>query len=160
MEPWRRVWREFLSPRLTYDGLRALYVALQNDDNRLLQGATTTPPPLFCVQDWPVEAADAICFAFWADAEFEATVGEAEEFFARTCFDIDQDMGEPAGCRHWLNFWDDMPRKELFRLVLAEVERTLEYRRGINCHRSTAAPLTFTDYDQDDVVVHSAEGDP
>src|SRR5712692_10367123 len=55
MESWRKVWREGLAPLLSTNGLEALRQALVTDDAQLLQGATTTPPALQCVQDWPVE---------------------------------------------------------------------------------------------------------
>jgi hypothetical protein len=39
--------------------------ALRGDDCRLLQRATTNPPPLQCVQQWAVEAACALGFCGW-----------------------------------------------------------------------------------------------
>ena len=65
METWRKVWREGVSLLLSTPGLEALQRALNSDDARLIQGATTTPPPLQCVQDWSVEAACAIGFCGW-----------------------------------------------------------------------------------------------
>src|SRR5579884_4022542 len=95
MESWRKVWREGVAPLLSTPGLESLQRALTNDDGRLLQGATTTPPPLQCVQDWPVEAACALGFCGWQGEGLE-TVAEVEEFFARMCFEIDQRLDEPA----------------------------------------------------------------
>src|SRR6187397_2364540 len=57
MESWRLVWRDGFVPVISTSGLEALREALKSDDPRLTQGSTTTPPPLMCVQDWPVEAA-------------------------------------------------------------------------------------------------------
>ena len=76
-------------------GWRPCGDALTGDDPRLTQGSTTTPPPLMCVQDWPVEAACALGYCGWQGDELE-TVGEVEEFFARMCFEADQRLGEPA----------------------------------------------------------------
>ena len=95
MESWRKVWREGLAPLISSEGLEALRSALQCDDARLLQGATTTPPPLQCVQDWPVEAACALGFCGWQGEGLES-VAEVEEYFARLCFEVDQHLGEPA----------------------------------------------------------------
>src|SRR5918992_267026 len=81
MESWRTVWREGFAPVLSLKGLEALRDALAADDPRLTQGSTTTPPPLMCVQDWPVEAACALGFCGWQGDELE-TVGQVEEFFA------------------------------------------------------------------------------
>ena len=128
MESWRKVWREGLEPLLSAKGLEALRQALVSDDPRLLQGATTTPPPLQCVQDWPVEGACGLGFCGWQGEGLE-TVAEVEEFFARTCFEIDQRLGEPAACRWFLNWFDEAPRDEMRRLLLAEVNRALARRR-------------------------------
>ena len=128
MESWRKVWREGVEPLVSTEGLEALCCGLTDDDARLLQGATTTPPPLMCVQDWPVEAACALGYCGWIGDGLE-TVGEVEEFFARMCFAIDQRVGEPAGCRWFLNWFDETPRDEMRRLLLAEVSRALADRR-------------------------------
>jgi hypothetical protein len=127
MESWRKAWRDGLAPQLSTAGLEALRKALQNDDPRLLQGATTSPPPLQCVQDWPVEAACGLGYCGWQGDGLE-TVAQVEEFFARSCFEADQLLGEPAGCRWFLNWFDETPREEMRRLLGAEVARTLAQR--------------------------------
>lgn len=129
MESWMRVWRVGFAPHLPTEGLEALARALASDDTTLLQGATTAPPPLKCVQDWPVEAACATGYCGWKGNGLE-TVGEVEEFFARVCFAADQALGEPGGCRWFLNWFDDTPRDEMRRLLLVEVNRTLAERRA------------------------------
>jgi hypothetical protein len=118
-----------VTPLLSTAALEALHKALATDDSRLLQGATTTPPPLQCVQDWPVEAACALGFCGWQGEGLE-TVAEVEEFFARMCFEIDQRLGEPAACRWFLNWFDETPRDEMRTLLAAEVQRSLEQRRS------------------------------
>jgi len=130
MESWRMVWREGFIPALPTAGLEALRDALREDDPRLAQGATTTPPPLMSVQDWPVEAACALGLCGWLGAGL-VSVGEVEEFFAKVCFEADQRLGEPAGCRWFLNWFDDTPRTEMRRLLLAEVERALANRAPV-----------------------------
>ncbi len=129
MESWRKVWREGLAPLLSTEGLKALARALASDDPRLLQGATTSPPPLQCVQEWPVEAACGIGFCGWQGEGLE-TVSEVEEFFARVCFEVDMALGEPAGCRWFLNWFDETPRDEMRRLLLAEVNLELARRQA------------------------------
>jgi hypothetical protein len=127
MESWRKVWRDGVEPLLTTEGLSALAQALRSDDGRLVQGATTTPPPLMCVQDWPCEAACALGYCGWVGDGLE-TVGEVEEFFARMCFEIDQRLGEPAACRWFLNWYDETPRDDMRRELLNEVTRALTAR--------------------------------
>jgi hypothetical protein len=130
MESWRQVWRDGFVPVISTTGLESLRDALQGDDPRLTQGSTTTPPPLMCVQDWPVEAACALGFCGWQGDDLE-TVGQVEEFFARACFEADQRLGEPAACRWFLNWFDDTPRDDMRRELLAEVERALAERLPI-----------------------------
>jgi hypothetical protein len=129
MESWRNVWRKGVAPLLSTESLEALRKALVSDDTRLVQGATTTPPPLQCVQDWPVEAACALGYCGWQGDGLE-TVAEVEEYFARMCFEIDQLMGEPAACRWFLNWFDDTPRDEMRRELLVEVHRSLAQRQS------------------------------
>jgi hypothetical protein len=127
MESWRKVWRDGLAPLVSTAGLEALRRALLNDDPRLLQGATTTPPPLPCVQDWPVEAACALGFCGWQGDHLDS-VADVEEYFARMCFETDQRLGEPAAIRWFLNWFDETPREEMRRHLLGEVNRTLAGR--------------------------------
>ena len=129
MESWRKTWRLGFVPVLSTAALEALRDALYADDPRLTQGSTTTPPPLMCVQDWPVEAACALGFCGWQGDDLE-TVGQVEEFFARACFEADQRLGEPAACRWFLNWFDDTPREEMVRELFREVELALEGRRA------------------------------
>ena len=60
------------------------------------------------------------------------TVGEVEEFFARICFEADQRLGEPAACRWFLNWFDDTPRAEMRREMLAEIELALADRLPVD----------------------------
>ena len=124
MESWRTVWREGFAPILPRAGLEALAEALRTDDPRLIQGETTSPPPLMCVQTWPVEAACALGFCGW-QGESLATVGEVEEFFGEACFKSDQRFGDVAACRWFLNWFDETPRDEMRYELLAEVELAL-----------------------------------
>ena len=127
MEAWKTVWRDGFAPVLSEPGLKALCAALRQNDPRLTQGATTTPPPLMHVQDWPVEGACALGFCGW-QGEGHGTVGEVEEYFAKCCFEADRRLGEPAACRWFLNWFDDTPRSVMVSELLREVERTLARR--------------------------------
>lgn len=138
MESWRLVWRDGFAPVLSDRSLAALAVALETDDKRLTQGSTTTPPPLMCVQDWPVEAGCVFGFCgaienggFDGDSDSPASVGKVEEFFANACFQADQRLGEPAACRWFLNYWDNEPRDRMRAELLPEVKREIEKRKGV-----------------------------
>ena len=139
MESWRMVWREGFAPVLPTEGLEALWLALQTDDPSLTQGCTSTPPPLMCMQDWDVEGCCALGYCGWK-GEGLNTVGQVEEFFARSCFEADQRLGEPAGCRWFLNWYDDTPREEMVHELLGEVERTLRQRFDIDMEPSVQRP--------------------
>src|SRR5262249_43699412 len=106
MTAWQRAWRVGIAPQLSRAGLLALKRALVDDDPALIQGATTQPPPLQAVYEWPVEGACAISYAGWK-GEGLKTVGEVEGFFARVCYEADQALGEAAGCRHFLTAYDE-----------------------------------------------------
>ena len=141
METWRQVWREGVAPQLSTAGLEALQKALQADDERLLQGATTSPPPLQCVRDWAVEGACVIGYCGWQGDGLE-TVSEVEEFFAQVCFEVDKALGEPAACRWFLNWFDDTPRQEMRRELLIEVQRTLAERLSADAALEVAGDET------------------
>lgn len=127
MESWRTVWRGGLAPFLSRSGLEALREALIFNDSRLAQGATTCPPPLQCMEGCPIESACAIGVCAWQGEGME-TVGEVDEYFARCCYEAEQRLGEPAACRHFLNWFDDSPRDLMRRELLAEVELVLALR--------------------------------
>jgi hypothetical protein len=127
IEAWRWCWRQGFAPLLSAEGLVALRDALVRDDQTLLQGATTCPPPMRCVQDWPCEGACAVGFAFWRGDGLD-TVSEIDEAFARASFEASERLGERAGCRHLLNFWDETPREKAREALLPEVELALRER--------------------------------
>jgi hypothetical protein len=128
MHAWQKCFRDGFAPQLSTRALEALRSALAADDPRLITGATTSPPPMQCVRDWPVEAACPLGLAGWL-GENLATVGAVEAFFAGLCYEADQRLGEPGACRYLLNWIDDTPRKEMRPALLAEVEAELA-RRG------------------------------
>jgi hypothetical protein len=124
MERWQRIWQDGLAPRLSRRGLEALRTALVRDDPRLVQGRTMTPPPLLGLHDAEVEAACALGFCGWY-GDGCVTVGALEAFFDDVCTAADEALGEPAACRHFLDWFDNTPRYTMRRLLLAEVNRTL-----------------------------------
>lgn len=133
MESWRKVWREGVAPSLSTPELEVLQQALVADDKRLLQGATTSPPPMMAVQNWPVEAACAIGFCGW-QAEDLDTVAEVEEYFAKKCWEIDQRLGQHAGCKWFLYWFDETPREEMRPALLEEVGQSLKARNLTESH--------------------------
>lgn len=126
-ESWRDVFVNGFAPLMSDKELIALRDALIKDDNRLVQGATTSPPPLHCVLDWPVEAACGIGFCGWQGKGLE-TVGEVEEYFAKICFEADKLLQEPSACRWFLNWFDDSPREEVKRRLIPIINEVLNKR--------------------------------
>lgn len=129
-EAWKKVFHEGLVPNWSLAHLETLRDALEKDDKRLIQGATTSPPPLQCMQDWPVESACLLGYPIWQTEEKE-TVAEVEEGFAKLCFEIDNRLGEPAACRWLLNFFDDTPRDEMRAKLLPEVLRAIQQKQEL-----------------------------
>jgi hypothetical protein len=129
MTAWQISFREGIAPLISTRALLALKRALAQDDPALIQGASTSPPPLQAVQDWPVEAACAVGYCGW-QGEGLQTVGEVEDFFARVCFGADQALGELAGCRWFLNWFDETPRSQMRLALLAEIELALAGRES------------------------------
>jgi hypothetical protein len=157
---WKTIFG-LVAAELTADGLSALRNALANDDPRLTQGSTVTPPPMRYVLDWPVEGACPIGFAgWWGDGL--ATVGQVEEHFARVCTAVDQDAGEAGAVRHFLNWFDDTPRDEARRLLLVEVEKALAARLELQAQvaGTLLGLLTVPDLDRRFVCTGSAEWSP
>lgn len=142
MESWRTVWRNGFAPLLTTCQLEVLLKGLLTDDIRLTQGSTTTPPPLMCVLDWPVEGACVIGYAGWQGSGL-SKVGDVELYFADLCFRADQALGEPAACRHFLNWFDDTPRDDMRRELAFEIRRELERRPTIELKPLTSAALAL-----------------
>jgi hypothetical protein len=126
---WQRTFRLGFALQMSTRALEALRSALESDDARLITGATTSPPPLQAVAEWPVEAACPIGLCGWLGENLE-TVGQVEEYFARLCYDADRRLGEPGACRYLLNWIDDTPRDEMRRWLLVEVVAELR-RRGV-----------------------------
>jgi hypothetical protein len=123
---WRKVWREAVAPLLSDNALSGLRDALARDDACLIQGATTRPTHLDHRKDWPCTGACAL--AYCGMVEGLETVGEVEQFFAIMCNEVDNRLGERSGVRWFLNAYDEMPRPEMRRLLLAEVDRALAGR--------------------------------
>jgi len=125
---WQKVWRDGIAPQLSSAALEALASGLAVDDPTLLQGATTEPSPLQCCQNWPVTGACGITYAGWKGDHLEQ-VADAEAYFGRVCFQCDQALGEPAAVRYFVNWFDETPRSEMRRQLLAEVQQSLARRQ-------------------------------
>lgn len=130
MQLWRHVWRQGLAPQLSTAGLEALERALISDDARLVQGVTTSPPALESLGDWEVESACALSYCGWL-GDGHATVAKALGYFEHVCGLADQALGEPAACRLFLHWFDETPRADMRRQLLAEVQRALAERRAV-----------------------------
>jgi hypothetical protein len=129
VEAWRKEWLQGIVPQLTRAGLRGLLKALEQDSPRLITGATTSPPPLQCMANEPVEACCPLCWALLDGGQLYAiSVGMLEERFAQACWDADQRLGEPTAMRYFLNWVDETPRREMRRELLAEVKLALTQR--------------------------------
>lgn len=124
MQTWQKVWRQGICPLLNRNHLEVLREALIRDEPELLQGMTTNPPPLYCTQDWPCEGSCGLTYMGWRGDKLQ-TVGECEEFFSRLCLGIDNLLGEPAGCRWFINWHDETPREQMRQELVQEINYCL-----------------------------------
>jgi hypothetical protein len=128
MHTWQKSWRGGIAPNLSAASLMALKQALERDDPALLQGATLSPPPLERLLDWPVEAACAVAYAGWK-GDGRTSVRQVAEFFGKICYLAHQGLGEQGTVGDFLNWFDDTPREEMRRELLAEVVLSLAQSR-------------------------------
>jgi hypothetical protein len=124
---WQYTFRNGLAPVMSTPGLVALRSALERDDARLIQGATSSPPPLQAVLDWPVEGCCAVSLTGWL-GDGLATVGDVSDYFAALCHQADERLGEQGAVRYFLNWFDDTDRRQMRWQLLAEVNRVLAGR--------------------------------
>ena len=149
-EPWRKVFRKGFLPALWKlvgregyaTGLRAVEEKLlDDDDGSLCQKDTTRAAPQTGLwanhpNDFPgregcvCESACFVSFVAWKAGVVKpkherATIGEVEEAFAQVCFGIDREMGEPAACRWFLNWFDETPMSDVRQALLMETMRAL-----------------------------------
>jgi hypothetical protein len=130
MESWRLVLRQGFFPQWSTETLERTLAVLKADDRRLIQGSTTTPPPLMCVADYPVECCCLVAHCASEDP-FNSTVGEVEEGFAKACYNADQMLGEPAACRWLLNWFDDTPRPQVLAELIEEFGQEISNRNAV-----------------------------
>ena len=121
---WQNAWRVGFAPQLLDAELVALRDALRDDDPRLMQGGTVS---VRATAGYSIKCACAIAFCGWQGGL--ETFAEVEEFFAALCFEADQRLEEPAGCRWFLNWFDETPRDQMRQELLIEVEATLAARQ-------------------------------
>jgi hypothetical protein len=133
METWRQVWRQGFAPLFTDPALERLQEALKQDDAAIMQGATTSPPPLLSLEDCDVEKTCVIGYLAWKGYGF-SRVGDVEMFFSQACYEADKRLGEAAACRVFLNWYDDTPRNEMRRELLGEIGFELNRRNPIKPH--------------------------
>lgn len=126
------VLRKGVLPHFSDDALAYARHALMARDEMWVQGATTSPPPLQCTQDWPIECGCFVALLSWGEftttTGLHPTVGEVEERFAKACYQADLDVGEPAGCRWLLNWHDEDPRDEVKAVLIHELDAELKRR--------------------------------
>jgi hypothetical protein len=102
--------------------LASLREACRADDPRLTTGRTVFP---WDTVDNAALLAECGCPVAFCGMAGGATVGDAAAFFAKACFDADQELGEVAGCRFFLNWVDDTPRPEMLSTLAGWIDDVL-----------------------------------
>lgn len=127
----RKVWVEGIQPQLSDGNLLALARGLAGNDERIIPRAICEPPALSLMQDWPVERADPIAFAYWqGDRAGSATVGEIEDDWVECILTADETLGLVLSTTHFLTWLEEVPRDQWRRFLLALVNAELR-RRGV-----------------------------
>lgn len=130
IEPWRRVWRDGLGPQFSPTSLVILRGGLLQDDPRLLQRATAHPEPSPLFSADAIEGCCALGFGAWQSGALQR-IGDLATFFNHLCSTADDRLGELAGCRYFLDWYDQTPRPVMRHELLGEVNRLLNDRRDI-----------------------------
>ncbi len=137
LETWRKTFRASMDLLSTLS-LTALQAALRDNSPKLIQGATTQPPPLQACASWPVEAACLYGYCGWAELSDgtmgELSVEEVETFFGNFAWELDKLTGEQGAIRWAANHFDESPRAEVFAQFLAEVDREINRRALEEAH--------------------------
>jgi hypothetical protein len=135
---------------MTLAGLQALRTALATNDPALLQGATTSPPPLESLMDCPVLACCPVAYAGWR-GEGLTTVAQVENAFFRLCNGVDALLNEQAAVRWFLTWWDEYPKEQTVPQLLGEVEREITSRQSVARDPSAPSGEPIPDWPDDDV---------
>lgn len=122
IEAARRVFREGFAPLLSTADLIALRDAASGDDPRLIQGVTAKPMLGLA----PCSGACAIGFVGLTHGITE--VEDVCDFFAQMCYAIDDRVGEPAGCRYFIGWYDSASRHDALASLAAWCEEELRTR--------------------------------
>jgi hypothetical protein len=125
--PWQRCLRDGFLPLIETQALVLLRDALEQDDPRIRQGATTSPAPFPVAHGDACLAACPLGFVGMA-GEGVTTVGEVEQFFADLCEAADRRLGYRGACAVLLNHIDLTPRDEMRAGMVAEIGRELVFR--------------------------------
>jgi hypothetical protein len=121
---WRTVFHRGIVPHLPPAALLDLRDALSiGDPAAMLQGATTSPPPLLPLYNFPVTAANPLVYAVMRAPGLK-TVREADEAFTRFCRHVESTLDE-AATRIFFDFWHDTPLETAREELLDEVEVAL-----------------------------------
>lgn len=128
-ENWKRVLREGYFPLLSLEDLRTTLKALVEDDQRLIQGETTSPGAARENLQRDVQGCCLVSFPGWKSGL--QTVDEVEEYFARVCRQIDDVLGTGniAECRWLLNWFDETPRDVMRQELTREFSEEIQWRR-------------------------------
>jgi len=130
-ELWRSVLQDGLLPVMTSDQIRCVLACLLHNDGRLIQGATTSPPPLKAVASDPVERACLVGMAVW-QLQDGFTVGETDKGYVRLLGQTDRlyekHHSNHQASRWFLSWFDDTSRDEMRAELIPELKAELERR--------------------------------
>lgn len=139
MEAWKKCLREGFFPDMPTEGLVAALDALDRRDPALIQCLTAASNDITPEGEGRVCGACFVAYVYWRGEGLE-TNRQVQEAFARACLGADERLGEKAGCRYFLNKYDESVRNDFFPVLAVEVSLEL-YRRGVR-YRRPGGPAT------------------
>lgn len=125
-------WRDVWSAACTYfttKGLEALKASLEGGGKDIVQQLTVLPSSYRLFGKLLPEKACPIAYCGWQGGIGIEVVDELEMFFAQICFDLETVFNEPCVIRYFLKWFDNAPREEAIKLLLAEVVDELHKRK-------------------------------
>lgn len=128
-EATRRVFHEGFVPLLKDEELWVLKGWLTMAPERFKQGYTLYPVPTPAEE--PYMMPDCGCLITnIGRINMLKYADELYEYFARMCYNIDQNMGEPSAVRYLLNWYDDSPWEDVKNGSIEELEAALQCRKN------------------------------
>lgn len=114
-------------PQLSTRALLEMRRGLREDDPRLTQHFTTVPATMGLASNLPMEGGCPLAYGLWLGDGLK-TICEVEQRWCDLVKEADRRLGNDGSYDCFMTWVDHMPRAEMCRLLLEEVELSLTGR--------------------------------